>query len=192
MATHSVTLSRVHKIIERLQALAIERFEEAHRLSSPVSVRALQTDAQRERVRSRRSEVMELFAQGRQMLEKAAELREVVARENSARGISKLLAQQDLCNKLIQRYGYLMSGYSSANMQLEDLADISLDTLGSSDERLTVAVNVFSAQDVKAIDAELTALRTRVFALSDAIAELNACRVSIELPDELASQVLGG
>jgi hypothetical protein len=191
MATVFVTLSRVHKIIERLQAMANERFRRASQLTAAVPTRVALTGVQRLRLMDRREEGLRLAAQGAELLAKVGELRELVARENTARGISALLAQQDATKKLIQFYEDLKNQYSPGVLQLEDLQVIDATALAQLEERGPLSVSVLAAAQAQELEALIAQLRRRLYALSDSIAELNAQRVSLELPDDVFERVLG-
>lgn len=97
-----------------------------------------------------------------------------------------------MAKKLIQHYEDLKNQYSSESLQLEDLPAIDAMALAQLEERGPLSVSVLASTQAQALEALIAQLRRRLYALSDNIAELNAQRVSLELPDDVVEQVLGG
>lgn len=189
MTILDVSLSRTHKIAERLKARATELLAEALTLSHPVSVTGTGT-AQGQRLAGQGQRALERTEMGQRFLRAGATVRTVIARANEARGINDLLAQLDAVNRLVTHHKSLLEQAKQAGISAEELE--TFQPLNTQSLHYGVTVNVM-ANDVRTkVESQLAVLQREAFQLADRIAEANAGRLKLELDDDIAAEVTGG
>lgn len=188
MVTLQVSLTRLDKIIERLQELANNQILLAQKLAAPVPVHSALTEVQRHRLRKASDLSLSSMQEARWLLELVAQLQTLRAQEYSQRGIWELLLERDALGQLIKHYEQLKDKWSSDRLELGDVWDIMVDDrlLSKLDQQLSV-----NLQQVGLIDDILAELRQRVYQLTDTIDERSLRNVCVELPEDIAHQVAG-
>ncbi len=189
MTILDVSLSRTHKIAERLKTRATELLAEALALSQPVSVTGTGT-AQGQRLAAQGQRALDRSEQGQRYLRAGAQVRTVIAKANDARGINDLLAQLDAVNRLVTHHKSLLEQCKQSGISAEELE--SFQPLSSQSLHYGITVNVM-ANDIRTkVEAQLATLQREAFQLADRIAEANAGRLTLELDDDIAAEVTGG
>lgn len=192
MAKIEVSLTRAHKIAERLKQLATEAFNESKRLAAPVILQGAISEAQIERLRDQNKMVAHHVTRAERLTTACAHVRTIIGAENSARGIGELMATLDGVNRVMAHKKELQGYAKSVGVQLSELKPKApvVDTSGYGAN--TVTVSILETVDAQLLTQDIIALQKKVFVLSDRIAEANAGRVAIELDDDLVNEVTGG
>lgn len=192
MKTIKVTLSRAHKIVERLKLRSTELLAEAESLSqpAPVNLRLLPGNPDAiDRYLDRGVRVMALLAEAEAIQRTGAYVREVIAVENVRRDISEKLSQLEVCNKLLASLKALSGLRLPADMEFSNVPAI---LAGSKDEEpLGLRLNVLTPQQRAELKTKLSTLQRESVVLSDQIAEANAAPVELTLEDNIAALALG-
>lgn len=187
--TVSITLSRAHKVAERLKTQAHQLLQDAAQAAAPATVSGTSA-GQAERLRTRGDTVAPTLGTAQRYLRANAIVRAVISRENEARGISAKLAQLDAVNKLLTSHKGIVDSTKAAALMLHELEGYKpLAGEGAMYGGLTV--NVVNATNLEAVKASLAALQRESVQLADEIAEANAARVSFELDEDLAAFATG-
>lgn len=191
MAKIEVSLTRAHKIAERLKQLATEALNEAKRFAAPVILQGVVSEAQIERLREQGRAVRLHTARAERLTLAAANVRTVIGIQNSARGIGELMATLDAVNRILCHKKELQGYAKSVGVQVSELTPnaVVADNTGYGSHMVTVSI--LESGDRQVLDTEIAALQKKAFSLSDRIAEANATRVAIELDDDLADEVTG-
>lgn len=187
IAQVSVTLSRAHKIAERLKAGAAERFTVAENgmgvqtaFSSmlPSLVPAMMASVQRAQT---------ALGEARAWQAAYAEVRKAIGRANHEAGVSELLADQERINRELGWHQTLVAGYGLSAPHLDVVLAPTSAAPAGVDRHLSF--NVLSTEQLDALKATVARLRRESFALSDKVAEANATRVTLAIPADIAEQV---
>lgn len=189
MTTISVSLTRAHKIAERLKAQATQLLQEATVAAHSARLTSV-TSAQAERLNAQGKSVSELIAKAEVFTLATAKVRALISRENEARGISSMLAHLDAHNKLAQQLKSVVDIAKAGTLELSDVPEVKL---GADAAMVGVMhmVNVVPIEQRQSLQKRLDEHKRKAVQLSDEIAEANAARVSIELDDELAAFATG-
>ena len=91
MTTIEISLSRAHKIGERLKTRGTELFNEAFSMAKASQIAGTSGEQQIARLAEKAARAMQLHAESERYMRAAAAVRAAISRENSARGIDKLL-----------------------------------------------------------------------------------------------------
>lgn len=185
----SVSLTRAHKVAERLKAQASLLLQEASTAAGASRLTGV-SPGQLERLRHQGEAVEQALAQAQRYLRAAAYVRIVIGRENEARSISAKLARMDAVKSLVNAIKLLLSNARGGALELGEIADYKPLSSDNSSYSLP-SVNVVSVAARERIQADLLALQREAVLLSDEIAEANAARVLLELDDDLAAFATG-
>ena len=188
MQTISVTLTRAHKIAERLKARAGELMAEALEAAGAVHLMGVPGEAHLQRLEGQGARVLELSAQAQRYQNALATVRALIGHANDVRGINAKLAQLEVTNKLVAHFKSVFEATKSATLEL---AELKTYTPISTQASYGLHVNVLNAEDRAKVQTLLTQHQHEAVKLSDDIAEANAARVSIELEDDIATVVTG-
>ena len=113
-----------------------------------------------------------------------------VGAANLESGVSHLLAEQEGLSRRIALMKSILAKPSNA-ISLDALPDYKPFGEQNSFARVTgIQVSTLPTEISNDLAIELTKLQTQAFALSDKMADANASRISLELPDNIA-EVLG-
>ena len=194
MAKVEISASRLHKVAERLKVIANEALSTSQRLSQNVILTGVGGESQVERLKGQAEEARVAGSKGERYLRECSRVRVLIGKHNEEHGVNALMAQLDVVNKLIVHKKFLLEQAKQVGaIAPEELLDYKV--VVNSESRYGgssgVSVNVLGASGVSALEEELSALQREAFVLSDKMAELNAKRISVELDDGVAKEVLG-
>lgn len=186
-----VTISRAHKIVERLKRIAATEFEHARSGLAPVQVGGFAGEAQA-------SELYERFEKGKAamqrhawVLNQIAQARTAIASANERHGISKLLAEQSALQQTLQTATTIAALNAREGLIAIDALE-SYRPFESSQQSLRapgVSVQVASKLFLKDNEAHIIEMSARLSRIADEISDANASRIDIDLADELAHEV---
>ena len=191
MTTIDISLSRAHKIAERLKTRGNELFTEAFGLAKSTNVTGTTGESQIERLADNASRAMQLLELSDRFLRGAATVRAAISQQNAARGIDRLLCELDAVNRLLVHARSLHAEATQKSAvplaELPGFKSLAADSAYSAG----VDVQVLSPAQERALAARIEQLQQESFELTDRMAELNGPRLSFELDDELAAAVIG-
>lgn len=186
-----ITLSRAHKIAERLKQIIAEQTAEVQRLVAVQRLRGT-TSHDQERLRERAQKAFECASKAERFSQALAKLRAAISKENEARGISEQLARLEAINRVIALKKGMVTAADQEGISIDALASYTpLGSGGSITSTPWIDVVVLDRQAREKIEADLKQLQKEAFALSDQIAEANAKRFTIEFEEEVTAEVTG-
>jgi hypothetical protein len=189
MAKLEITLSRAHKIAERLKTKATELGAESERLAHSVVISG-KAPGQAARLAEQGAKAIAAADAAEKRLRAVAAVRAAIAGENQKRGINAMLSNSDAVNKAIATRKSILETAKDGNVTVFEFADytpLAEDAYGSG----SVRVNMFTDAQREKLAGELAALQREAFGLADQVAEANAARFTIELDDDIAAEVTG-
>lgn len=192
MATLQITLSRAHKIAERLKQKIGEMHAEAVSQARTVTVTGVTGDSQVQRLVEQGERAMALTARADRFIVALAALRAQIGAQNEARGISAMLAELEGVNRRLAHRKVLLAHVRDDGIAPQDLMSYKPISPDSRAMMGGVSVSVLDAAKGVALNTEVSALQREAFAMSDRIAEANAMRFAVELDDDIAAEVTGG
>ena len=185
-----VTLSRAHKISERLKARATELFAQAADLAGTKSVDPAQAMLQANKIEGYCVEVLRLHAEGERWTAQLVDVRNAVGVANSELGINSMLATMEGLNRVLAQKKALVEKFNIDDLSVQELGNVTPPTTPSVYVP-PVNVRVLTSDAKATLDREIGVMQRRIFALADALADANAGRVKLQLDDDVALQVTG-
>lgn len=189
MTILEVSLSRAHKVAERLKDLVKETLAEVETQSQASGFSSRPAPSALEDLSGRALRVLALADKASVYSKAWVTVRSVIASENNKRGIDKMLADLEMINKLTVTYKQLVT-HSKAAGHLPAEAASYIPEGTTYGYGLTVNPMREPSVVVK-ITAKLASLQREAIQLSDAIAEANAPRVQLQLSEDIVNEVTG-
>jgi hypothetical protein len=191
MAQLSISLSRAHKIAERIKTRMGELFSEAAGLAAVQNVTGVSGDAQVAKLSEQGARALEVFGRAEKFSAELAALRARIGAENQERGVNAMLARLEGYNRIVANLKALINQGKAAGITPAELAGYKPLTESSRFGAIAVSVVVLKAEQLAQLEQRLAQVQREAFALSDQIAEANAARFTVELADDIAAEVTG-
>lgn len=186
----SVSLSRAHKVAERIKLSAADHARNAGALVANASFTSKPGPAQVARLAGQAAEAKALLKKSDTFYAALASLRAAIASENERRGVSALLSQVDAVQRAVAARKAMLESFSRQAIPLSEVENYQpLSTTMHYGQSLVV--QVADAETEAELNRELKELQRKALALSDKISTANAAFFEIELPDEVADEVIG-
>lgn len=182
-----VTLSRLHKVIDRLKEAIAEQTAKVNAVAA-ATITTSSALVSLERLRLSGVAAVEASAEVELLLALQANLRQLVSATNEKTGISDVMAKQDALTRLLAVKKSLLQVESKVSL---DEAAAQLQAYQASTSReysSSIPVNVLSVEALAAVKEDVRRIQKELYALSDKLAALNATQVPLELPQHLAEK----
>lgn len=190
MTQLTVSLSRAHKIAERIKTRMNELTAEATNQMGTQSVAGVGGEAQIAKLQGMAVMGMASLDEAMVYSNAYAKLRAAIGEQNHVRGINAMLADLEALNRTMGTLKSVLSGISAKAIAPTELAEYK--PLSTSGINASIAVTVLSPVQVKQLAERQASAQREAFALSDRIAEANAKSFVVELPDAVTAVVTGG
>lgn len=188
-----VSISRAHKVAERLSQLAQEAGETAKKAYLNTRVDGYAGDAQAtalDLLATKADDALEAHAGYGKAL---ADVRTAIAVANAKQGINALLSELEAVNRRTKLLKDIVGG-----QRTEMVAPNALEGYKAGSEAMRyrgeeapgrIHVRLLDAEQLAEIQAQLDSLKVRAFALSDQIADANRATVEVVMGEALAKEV---
>lgn len=188
----TMTLSRAHKVAERLRIKVTEAAQTAVAGLGVIRVDGVGGDAQLASLAESRQKALEALGTHAQYNQALQDVRAAVGRANAVSGVSDLLAEQEAIARRIKLLRDILGASSAIAIQPEELAAYRPLTQARdiySRGETGVPVTLLPAEVRAALESDLNALQKQQFAVSDKVADANATRIALDLPDDMAADL---
>lgn len=186
---HSLTLTRWHKVVERLrdeikrQEAEVETLEEQTYFDSKLSSKVL-----KERILKAGMKQHSTIDSAMELMAVVTQIRTEVAKQNAKLGITERLNKVEQLNKEVAMLQKVIDRNAQKTLSADDLDELKPGT--ESSNHLFIArtsVKALSAEQEQSMSERVQELRRKSHGLTDEIADINRSIVSIELPDNAAA-----
>jgi len=191
MAQLNISLSRAHKISERIATRMNELYNESNALAAVKSVTGMAGDSQAAKLTEQGQRAVEVFIRAEKYSEALTALRISIGAENQARGINALLARQAGLNRTIANLKKLIDQGKAAGIEPGDLATYKPLSESSRLGNLAVSVVVVNQTTVAELEQKHAQAKRDLNSVTDQVSEANAQRFTVEVADDIAAEVTG-
>lgn len=179
----SLTISRLHKVAERISQHINELYD-GSRMLAPHVMGSISAGAL-ERWEKQGNSCVAAFQKAERLSRELAKLRGVIGTYNAQAGVYQLLAQQSALSKHLQKVKAAMESVANSELRLADLAaNVPVGEYGKN-------VALLSAEDEAQLHEVSRQIQRELFSISDAIAQANAAAIEVELSPEAMEVALG-
>ncbi len=187
---HTMTLSRWHKVAERLSREHNEAVNKAKKVLTDTKVAAYVGESQEQLLRDEAADSMERLERAFRFQDAVAVIRSALGDENVRAGVTAQLAELDKLNRRQRVLAEIVEGQASDMIGIGELKNIpegyvSDDSL-LDQKRPKLRIRALERGDMLRFQEELERGRVKAYALSDELAERNKTTLSIELAEEVA------
>ena len=188
--THTLTLSRWHKVAERLSRDYTETVFKAKQALTQTRVSAYVGESQEVALREQASDWSARLERAFRLQDGIGDIRRILGDANAQHGITALLAEFDKLNRRQKVLTDLVEGQAPDMIAIGELKHIPADYVADGDNydrrRPQLRVRMLERAEVIRLREELDAVRARAYALADEIAERNKATLALELTGEVA------
>lgn len=188
--TYTLTLSRWHKVAERLSREYTETVYKAKQVLTQTRVSAYVGEGQEQALREQSSDWTIRLARAFRLQDGIAEIRRVLGDQNTSAGVTSLLADFDKLNRRQKVLTEILEGQAAEMIGIEELKNIPQDYVADVDNydrrRPQLRVRMLERSEALSLQKEYEEVRARAYALADEIAERNKATVALDLPEEVA------
>ena len=189
--TLKLSLSRWHKVAERLAREYTETVYGAKQALTQTRVSACLGESQEKALRDESEEWQKRLAWVFQVQDTLAAVRCALGNANVQNGVAGKLAEFDKLNRRQKVLTELIEGQGADMIAIDELKSIPQDYVADGDrydsKRPQLRVRMLDRAAVAQLKQQLEGVRSRAYALSDEIADLNRATLSIAIPDDVAS-----
>jgi hypothetical protein len=188
--TYSMTLSRWHKVAERLSREYTESAYKAKQVLTQTRVSAYVGAGQEQNLRDEASVSNVRLRRAFRLQDGIALIRSALGIENARTGVTAQLAEFDKLNRQQKVLTDIVEGQAAEMIGIDELKNIPGDYVSDGDNfdrrRPQLRVRMLGRGELLELQAELEAVRARAYALADEIAERNKATLMLELTEEVA------
>lgn len=187
MTKHTITLSRAHKITERLASVAGVAKATALSLSATATLMGFSA-GQVDRMKENSCGTMEQLKLYTRLMAALTAARAAIGIANTTHGIGALLAQIEGNKKIMSVLAAVVDGQgmNGSNVHLSELDDYKTVGGAESPRHSYVQAVILCPAQVEELQSQSKALERKNFALSDELADLNGKTVELVMEDDIA------
>jgi hypothetical protein len=192
MKTYTLSLTRWHKVAERLTRAYTQLTEAAQTVLTGTKVTGYLGTTQVERLRGQAAEHLEGLRHAFRLQDALVGIRRAIGEANARTGVNAELAEHDALARRQRFLERLLAAQTPQMIALEELDKLPAPQLPPTQNRYfseteaALPVRTLDAPSEAALRAEVEELRTRAYALADHINDLNRERLTLELSEEAA------
>jgi SpoVK/Ycf46/Vps4 family AAA+-type ATPase len=190
MKNYTLSLSRWHKVAERLSRAYVELTHSARDILTNAQVGGYFGHSQLERLKSEAERARLALQRAFAIQDVIAAIRQEIGEANSRTGVGRLLAKHDALSRRHKLLDTVLAAQSSEMVTLDELPNLPRQIVNEDRydrSRAQIRVRVLGAEALEAMKQEADALLVSVYALADQISDLNRERLSIDLPEDVAA-----
>ena len=189
--TYTLTLTRWHKVAERLARDYGESVADSRSTLSQTVISAYLGDEQEQFLKTQTQNAMANLERAFRIQDAVARIRHLVGDANVREGVSAKLAEFDKLNRRVKTLSEVVESQSTDMVSVTQLSSIPKDYVadGASydSKRPKIKVRMLNMQELERLANQLDKSRKAAYALSDEISDLNKAKLSVELETEVAS-----
>lgn len=189
--TYTLTLTRWHKVAERLAREYGESLSESRSTLTQTAISAYLGEEQEEFLQTQTRTALSNLDRAFRIQDAVAHLRHLVGDANVREGVSAKLAEFDKLNRRVKALSEVVESQSSDMVSVTQLRSIPKDYVadGASydSKRPRIKVRMLDTQALERLADQLSNARRAAYVLSDEVSDLNKAKLSIELETEVAS-----
>lgn len=189
--TCTLTLTRWHKVAERLSREYTESVYATKQTLNNTKVSSYLGTEQQEALRSATQDATERLARAFRVQDAVSEVRRALGDANVKNGVSPKLADLDKLNRRLKVLTDLVEGQSPSMISVEQLENIPADYVADGNsydsKRPLLHVRMLSKDDLTRLKADFESIRSQAYALSDEVADLNKATLTLTVSLEVAA-----
>ena len=189
--TYTLTLTRWHKVAERLARDYGESVSESRQTLTQTTVSAYLGDEQKLFLQTQTQNALKNLERAFRIQDAVAHIRHLVGEANVREGVSAKLAEFDKLNRRVKTLSEVVDSQSTDMVSVTQLRNIPKDYVADGanydSKRPKIKVRMLGMKELETLAEQLSSARKAAYTLSDDVSDLNKAKLSIELETEVAS-----
>ncbi len=189
MTSHTLSISRWHKVAERLSRTYTELTQSVRNTYNNTQVGGYLGESQVARLRDLGQAEAHHLQQAFSIQDALILIRQAIGDSNAKTGVARELAAYDALTRRQKLLESLLNAQSTDMVSLDEISKLP-NQIVSEDRydrtRSLIKVKVLDVVTESWLRSEIEALRAKVYALADRISDLNRERLTLELPEDIA------
>ena len=189
---HTLSLSRWHKVAERLSRVHADCVATARRIFNETRVPANLGETQRDLLRRQAQLAMSKLETAARVQDSIVRIRIALGEENAKRGIPERLARLDVLQRRHRLWTEILAAQDSMMVQIDTLGEVPKDYVADGERYDSRRPHLRVGMMDEGMQAELSAraeeARVSSYALGDEIADLNRGQLALELEPDVAHE----
>lgn len=186
-----LSLTRWHKVAERLSREYTESVYAVKLTLTQTRVTSFLGEEQQEALHAAAKAASQRLERAFRVQDALSDVRRVLGDANAQKGVSAKLAELDKLNRRLKVVTELVEAQSADMISIDQLKNIPRDYVADGNsydsKRPLLHVRMLDKETLADLVREFEAIRSRSYALSDEIADLNRATVSLAVSDEVAT-----
>lgn len=190
MTSYTLSLSRWHKVAERLSRTYTELTQSVRNTYSNTQVSGYLGDTQVARIRELGQAEVQNLQRAFSIHDALIQIRQSIGDINAKTGVSRELAEYDALMRRHKLLETILNAQTADMVGLDEIARLPSQIVQEDRydrSRTMIKVKVLAAETESELRQEAEILRARAYALSDRISDLNRERLTLELPEAIAT-----
>lgn len=189
--TFNLSLSRWHKVAERLSREYTETVHKVTQVFTQTSLATYVGESQEEALHHQAEQCKERLKRAFRLQDSVAQIRQALGDKNAQIGVTAKLAELDKLNRRRGALQIIILGQCSDMIGISELKNTPKEYVADGDvlnrRRPPLRVRMLEQNDLDKLEEEHQLVQTHAYALSDEIAEMNRTTLSLELTEEIAN-----
>ncbi len=189
--TYTLTLTRWHKVAERLARDYGESVSESRSTLTQTVISAYLGEEQEQFLQTQTQSALGSLERAFRLQDAVAHIRHLVGNANVHEGVAAKLAEFDKLNRRVKALSEVVDSQSTDMVSVTQLRNIPKDYVADGanydSKRPKIKVRMLGMQELQTLGEQLDAARQAAYALSDEVSDLNKAKLSIELETDVAS-----
>lgn len=187
---YTLSLSRWHKVAERLSRTYTELTQSARNTFNNTQVSGYLGVAQVDRLKTLAATSLADMHRAFAIQDAIASIRQSIGDANASTGVARELAQHDALSRRHKFLESILAAQGSEMVGLDEMPSLPSQVLTEDRydrSRGQIRVRLLSPEDRSEMKREAEALLAQVYSLADRISDLNRERISLDLSDEIVA-----
>lgn len=185
-AAYTATLSRWHKVAERLSREYTEVVFSCRATLNQCKVSVYLGESQEQMLTEQATLTLAELDRAFLVQDCIVRIRQAVGQANVREGIADQLAELDKLNRRVKVLSELVEGQTNDLIGIEDLHKIPADYVADGDrydsKRQPIKVRIMSLEQLAVLTDQFERTRARSYGLADEISDQNRAKLTLELP----------
>lgn len=190
MNSYTLSLTRWHKVAERLARTYAELTTGVRNTFNNTQVTGYLGEAQVARLKAQRDQQQDNLRKAFNLQDTLIRIRQALGEANAKTGVGKELAEFDALSRRHKLLESILAAQSSDMVTLGEMPElpdqIALEDRYQNSTRGAVRIRLMDDGVQQSLTKEAETLLSRVYALADKISDLNKERITLEIPEEIA------
>ena len=191
MKSYTLSLSRWHKVAERLARIYTELTQNARNTFNNTQISGYLGESQVDRLRDHSKAHIANLHRAFRVQDALANIRQAIGDTNAKTGVARELAEYDALTRRHKLLESILTAQGSEMVTFDEMSQLPKQIVAEDRydrSKGTVRVRMLESEAFDTLKAEAETLRTKIYGLTDKISDLNRERLTLEISEDIAQE----